>query len=157
VNQSSTPPHSRAQHLDYRSLATVAAALVRCTHPADSPVSAQVAEVAATTGAVRITWCALCGALGSDHGLGEQWQPPALLLLLERPSFEELSQILHVLHRCRELREQDAAGHPASTETLRVHAALAALATTQLARDLDPLDNALADMRTLPTDLPPLP
>jgi hypothetical protein len=76
------------------------------------------------------------------------WQPPTLLSLLARTQFAELSQLLHVLHRCRPLRAREAADNHASEQTGRdVLASLAAPATTHLARDVDRLDDAIAYMR----------
>jgi len=84
VNPSSfIAPHSGDQPVEFRSLGAIAAALVRCEHPSVCRVSAHGAEPEAAAGAVRIPWCAFCGA--SDQGRGVPWPPPALLSLLARP------------------------------------------------------------------------
>jgi hypothetical protein len=148
MNQpSSNPPQSDDPLLELRSLGTVAAALVQCRHPHDCRVTVHVVNPSAAP-PERVQWCALCGAFHSGPAGAKPWQSPALLSLLARPQFGELSLLLHALRHCSDLHAKLPVGRAASEQMLRdVLAALAALATTHLARDLDRLDDAIADMR----------
>jgi hypothetical protein len=138
IATSSHPPTASGTHLIELplSLATVAASLVSCPHPDDSRVSANILS---TGRSERITWCSFCGAMATaatDKG----------------PRVEELSQLLHALRKGSAALSQEADRPPETRtppETLlrALSAALSELTATRLARDLDQLDCALAQMR----------
>jgi len=121
---------------DHRSLSAIDMALATCKHPETSRVGA---NVIVTTRAVRITWCAACGALCSDEDPPETWQPSALATLLAKDPLEELSALVRGIRTCAELADEIASAEhalsppPGLVRALR--STLAALARTPIVRE----------------------
>jgi hypothetical protein len=154
---SSHPPASGPQPLDFRSLASIAVAILACEHPETVRVSA---NVIVTTKAVRITWCSFCGAMSSDEDPGDVWYRSVFASLLSSAHLRELSLVLHALGRWHAalLPAHDA---PAGLSSLSfaveqdLRATLAELTSTALYRDLERLDRALAARVAAPDPVVP--
>jgi hypothetical protein len=134
-----------------RSLGTLAAALVTCTHPEGSHVDAALAP---GPGAGAIRWCAACGALRTEGSAGAAWQPPSLASAFTRKAFEDLVLLLHAVVQLAQLARSHApagpAGSPAHIFLRNVRASLSALSRLPVVRDVDRLEEALAQMPKSP-------
>jgi hypothetical protein len=120
-------------------LAAVAAALVTCTHPASSHV---------LVSAHAATWCAACGALRAGGG-GEPaaWLAARLPSLLTRKHFEEVILVLHCIRQLTLLTQREASpGSAVQGAFRRVRASLSELARLPIVRDVDRLDEAIAEL-----------
>ena len=149
MNRFSSPlPAPSGEHpIEHRSVATLAAALVTCQHP-------ELCRISATVGvggeSRRISWCTLCGALGSEQTGAFTWQPSTLASLLTKGHFEELATLLHAIRSARALA--DAALSRCEDGAAReLDDALSRLTKTAIVRDLERLDDALAQMPPPPS------
>jgi hypothetical protein len=103
-------------------------------------------------------WCALCGALRTGGSAGAAWQPPSLASAFSRKAFEDLVLLLHAVVQLAQLARAHApaaaAGSPAHTFLRNVRASLSALSRLPVVRDLDRLEEALAEMPKSPVRPP---
>ena len=120
-------------------LAAVAAALVTCAHPAASHV--RVSASAAM-------WCSSCGALrGGGEGEAVRWLPARLPSLLTKKHFEEVVLVLHCVRQLTLMTQREASpGSAVHGAFRRVRASLSELARLPLVRDVDRLDEAIAEL-----------
>jgi hypothetical protein len=120
-------------------LAAVAAALVTCAHPAASHV------LVAPDGA---TWCACCGGLrAAARGEAATWRAARLPSLLTKKHFEEVILVLHCIRQLTLLTEREASpGSAVLGAFRRVRASLSELARLPIVRDVDRLDEAIAEL-----------
>ena len=120
-------------------LAAVAAALVTCAHPAASHV--RVSASAAI-------WCSSCGALrGGGEGEAVRWLPARLPSLLTKKHFEEVVLVLHCVRQLTLMTQREASpGSAVHGAFRRVRASLSELARLPLVRDVDRLDEAIAEL-----------
>jgi len=151
MNIASRPTPPLDERLAPRSLGTLAAALVTCTHPETSHVDAAVdprPDAAATR------WCAACGALRTHGSAGATWQPPSLASAFGRKAFEDLVLLLHAVVQLAQLARAHApagsAGSPAHIFLRNVRASLSELSRLPVVRDVDGLEEALAQMPKSP-------
>jgi hypothetical protein len=147
---SSSRPPSGVRPVELRTLGAIAAALTSCTHPEACRVSA---NVIVTDRAVRISWCATCGAMSSSKGGGgETWQTSALVSLLGKSHLEELAALLRNVRKCAELAESSPPGESQSTSPAlhELRSILSELARTAIVRDLGHLQDAIAHMPDRP-------
>jgi hypothetical protein len=128
-----------------RSLGTLAAALVSCAHPqadhVDLPACGGAGDV--------VTWCAACGALRSAPRPAATWRVPALAALLTKKQFEDLVLLLHATAQLAGLARAHAspAGRrSADPIVVRLSASLAELARLPVVRDVDRLEEVLAQI-----------
>jgi hypothetical protein len=137
-----------------RSLGTLAAALVTCTHPEGSHVRAAPDLGPGETG---IYWCAACGALCTEDAAAP-WQAPSLTSAFSRKAFEDLVLLLHAVVQLAQLVRAHApagsAGSPAHIFLRNVRASLSALSRLPVVRDVDRLEEALAEMPKSPVRPP---
>ena len=133
-----------------RSLGTLAAALVTCTHPKSSRVRAALDLGPDETG---IYWCAACGAL-CPQDPDAPWQAPSLTSAFSRKSFEDLVLLLHAVVQLAQLAQPHAlsaaVGSPAHIFLRNVSRSLSELARLPVVRDVDRLEEALAQMPKSP-------
>jgi hypothetical protein len=148
---SSLPPASGPQPLELRSLASVAVAILACEHPAAGRVSA---NVIVTGQAVRITWCAFCGAMSSDEEPRDVWQRPAVASVLSTAHLRELALVLHAVERWQAALSPAEGAAPAPLSPSLEQDLLSAITSTALYRDLERLDRALAARATAPPVVP---
>ena len=137
-----------------RSLGTLAAALVTCTHPEGSHVRAAPDLGPGETG---IYWCAACGALHPGAGPEGAWQAPALTSGLTKKHFEDLALLLHSIVQLTQLaRAHGSPGGSASSTPifLRVRASLSELSRLPVVRDVGRLEEAIAAMPPSPVRPP---
>ena len=151
MNSASRPiPLTLEPHVP-RSLGTLAAALVTCTHPEGSHVHAALDLGPSQTG---IHWCAACGALRTGGSAGAAWQPPSLASAFSRKAFEDLVLLLHAVVQLAQLARAHApagsAGSPAHTFLRNVSRSLSELSRLPVVRDVDRLEEALAQMPKSP-------
>ena len=120
-------------------LAAVAAALVTCAPPAASHV--RVSASAAM-------WCSSCGALrGGGEGEAVRWLPARLPSLLTKKHFEEVVLVLHCVRQLTLMTQREASpGSAVHGAFRRVRASLSELARLPLVRDVDRLDEAIAEL-----------
>jgi hypothetical protein len=134
-----------------RSLGTLAVALVTCTHPEGSHVRAALDLGSGETG---IYWCAACGALRTGGSAGAAWQPPSLASAFSRKAFEDLVLLLHAVVQLAQLARAHApAGSTASPAHIflrNVRTSLSELSRLPVVRDVDRLEEALAQMPKSP-------
>jgi hypothetical protein len=134
-----------------RSLGTLAAALVTCTHPEGSHVCAVLDS---GPGADAMRWCAACGALRTDGSAGAAWQAPSLASAFSRRAFEDLVLLLHAVVQLGQLAgahgASGAAGCSSKFLLRNVRASLSALSRLPVVRDVDRLEEALAQMPKSP-------
>ena len=139
------------EQLAPRSLGTLAAALVTCPHPETSLVDAAVDP---RPGAGAMRWCAACGALRTGGSAGAAWQPPSLASAFSRKAFEDLVLLLHAVVQLAQLARAHApagsAGSPAHTFLRNVSRSLSELSRLPVVRDVDRLEEALAQMPKSP-------
>ena len=113
MNSAPRPIPPSEEPLAPRSLGTLAAALVTCTHPRGSRVRAALDLGPGETG---IFWCAACGALGPQDPVAP-WQAPSLTSAFSRKAFEDLVLLLHAVVQLAQLAQSHAssgaAGSPA--------------------------------------------
>jgi hypothetical protein len=154
MNTASRPIPLREEPLAPRSLGTLAAALVSCTHPESSHVRAALDP---RPEAATACWCGACGALRTDGSAGAAWQPPSLASAFGRKAFEELVVLLHAVVQLAQLARTpaspEAARSPAHPFLRNVRASLSALARLPVVRDVDRLEEALAQMPKSPVPL----
>jgi hypothetical protein len=133
-----------------RSLGTLAAALVTCPHPERSLVDAAVDP---RPGAGAMRWCAACGALCTQDAAAP-WQVPSLASAFSRKAFEELVLLLHAVVQLAQLARAHApagaAGSPAHIFLRNVSRSLSELSRLPVVRDVDRLEEALAQMPKSP-------
>jgi pimeloyl-ACP methyl ester carboxylesterase len=133
-----------------RSLGTLAAALVTCTHPRSSRIRAALDLGPDETG---IYWCAACGAL-CPQDPDAPWQAPSLTSAFRRKSFEDLVLLLHAVAQLAQLAQSHgssaAVGSPAHIFLRNVSRSLSELARLPVVRDVDRLEKVLAKIPTLP-------
>jgi hypothetical protein len=133
-----------------RSLGTLAAALVTCTHPEGRHVRAALDLGPRETG---ISWCAACGALCTQDAAAP-WQAPSLTSAFGRKAFEDLVLLLHAIVQLAQLAQAHApagsAGSPAHIFLRNVRASLSELSRLPVVRDVDRLEEALAQMPKSP-------
>jgi pimeloyl-ACP methyl ester carboxylesterase len=138
------------EQLAPRSLGTLAAALVTCTHPEGSHVRGALDLGPRETG---ISWCAACGALCTQDAAAP-WQVPSLTSAFSRKAFEDLVLLLHAVVQLAQLARAHApagsAGSPAHIFLRNVRASLSALSRLPVVRDVDRLEEALAQMPRSP-------
>jgi hypothetical protein len=134
-----------------RSLGTLAAVLVTCPHPETSHVDAAVDP---RPGAGAMRWCAACGALRTEGSADAAWQPPSLASAFSRKAFEDLVLLLHAVVQLAQLARAHvpagSAGSPAHIFLRNVRASLSALSHLPVVRDVDRLEEALAQMPKSP-------
>jgi hypothetical protein len=151
MNTASRPRPPLDEPLAPRSLGTLAAALVTCTHPETSDVDAAVDP---RPGAGAMRWCAACGALRMDSSAGATWQPPSLASAFGRKAFEDLVLLLHAVVQLAQLARAHAspgaAGSPTHIFLRNVRASLSELSRLPVVRDVDRLEEALAQMPKSP-------
>ena len=151
MNSASRPIPPTLEPLAPRSLGTLAAALVTCTHSEASHVDA-AADPRAGAGAMR--WCAACGALRTEGSAGAAWQPPSLASAFSRKAFEDLVLLLHAVVQLAQLARAHtpagSAGSPAHIFLRNVRASLSELSRLPVVRDVDRLEEALAQMPKSP-------
>ena len=151
MNTASRPIPPLDEPLAPRSLGTLAAALVTCTHPEASHLHAALDP---GPGAVATRWCAACGALRTDGSAGATWQPPSLASAFDRKVFEDLVLLLHAVVQLAQLARAhapaEAAGSPAHIFLRNVRASLSELSRLPVVRDVDRLEEALAQMPRSP-------
>jgi hypothetical protein len=147
MNTASRPIPPLDEPLAPRSLGTLAAALVTCTHP-------EASHLHAGPGAAATRWCAACGALRTDGSAGATWQPPSLTSAFSRKAFEDLVLLLHAVVQLAQLARAHApagsAGSPAHIFLRNVRASLSELSRLPVVRDVDRLEEALAQMPKSP-------
>jgi pimeloyl-ACP methyl ester carboxylesterase len=133
-----------------RSLGTLAAALVTCKHPEGSRVHA---ALGLGPGETSIYWCAACGALRTQDAAAP-WQAPSLMSAFSRKAFEDLVLLLHAVVQLAQLARAHApAGSTASPAHIflrNVRASLSELSRLPVVRDVDRLEEALAQMPKSP-------
>jgi hypothetical protein len=133
-----------------RSLATLAAALVTCTHPESSRLPAAPGR---GPGAASANWCAACGALFTEDPAAP-WQAPSLTSALSRKAFEELVLLLHAVMQLAQLARTEApvgpTTSPAHTFLRHLRASLSALSRLPVVRDVERIEEALAQMPKFP-------
>jgi len=138
------------ERLAPRSLGTLAAALVTCTHPEGSHVHAALHP---GPGAGAITWCAACGALRTEDEAAA-WQTPSLASAFSRKAFEDLVLLLHAVVQLAQLARAHAspgaAGSPAHIFLRNVGRSLSELSRLPVVRDVDRLEEALAHLPKSP-------
>jgi hypothetical protein len=122
-----------------------------CPHPETSHVDAAV-DPRPGVGAMR--WCSACGALRTDSSAGAAWQPPSLASAFSRKAFEDLVLLLHAVVQLAQLARAHApagsAGSPAHIFLRNVRASLSELSRLPVVRDVDGLEEALAQMPKSP-------
>lgn len=127
-----------------RSLGTVAAALVTCAHPETSHVHVAVDP---GRGAFTVCWCVACGALRTDGPADATWQTPSLASAFTRNAFEDLVLLLHAVVQLAQLaRAHGSAGSLAQAFLRNVSRSLLELSRLPVVRDVDRLEDALAQM-----------
>jgi hypothetical protein len=133
-----------------RSLGTLAAALVTCTHPEESRVRA---TADCRPGETAICWCAACGALWTED-VDVQWQAPSLTSALSRKAFDELALLLHAVVQLAQLARAHTpagpAGSPAHVCLRTVSRSLSELSRLPVVRDVDRLEQLLAEIPKSP-------
>jgi hypothetical protein len=151
MNSAPRPIPLTLEPLAPRSLGTLAAALVTCPHPETSLVDAAVDP---RPGADAVRWCAACGALRRGGSAGAGWQPPSLASAFSRKAFEDLVLLLHAVVQLAQLARAHtpaaAAGSPAHTFLRNVSRSLSELSRLPVVRDVDRLEEALAQMPKSP-------
>ena len=144
MNRASRPLPPIEEPLAPRSLGTLAAALVTCTHPDSIRVRAALHP---RSGADAIAWCAACGALRAQGGAPAAWQAPSLASAFSRKAFDDLVLLLHAVVQLAQLARAHgspgAAGSPESTFVRNVRASLSELARLPVVRDVDRLEEAI--------------
>jgi hypothetical protein len=128
-------------------LATLAAALVACDHPAPCQVSASVLFGGQP---IRITWCAACGAMTSDEHAGT-WTGSVIAHLLSQRHFEEVQSLVHGL---RQIHGQVAAagstmverGTPIDRALREISNGLSELTSGAFVREIDRVNRAIAHL-----------
>jgi hypothetical protein len=120
-------------------LAAVAVALVTCAHPAASHVRVP---------ASASTWCSCCGALrGAGEGEAVRWLPARLPSLLTKKHFEEVVLVLHCIRQLTLMTQREASsGSAVHGAFRRVRASLSELARMPLVREVDRLDEEIAEL-----------
>ncbi len=150
MNSASRRIPSSEEPLAPRSLGTLAAALVTCTHPEGRHVRAALDLGPGETG---ISWCAACGALCTEDAAAP-WQSPSLTSAFSRKAFEDLVLLLHAVVQLAQLARAHApagaAGSPGHIFLRNVRASLSALSRLPVVRDVERLEEALADMPKSP-------
>ncbi len=151
MNSASRPIPPIEEPLAPRSLGTLAAALVTCTHPEAGHVHAAVGP---GPGGAATRWCPACGALRTEGSAGAAWQPPSLTSAVTRKAFEDLVLLLHAVVQLAQLARAHtpagSAGSPAHIFLRNVRASLSALSHLPVVRDVDRLEEALAQMPKSP-------
>jgi hypothetical protein len=151
MNSAPRPIPLTLEPLAPRSLGTLAAALVTCPHPETSLVDAALDP---RPGAGAMRWCAACGALRTGGSAGAAWQPPSLASAFSRKAFEDLVLLLHAVVQLAQLARAHApagsAGSPAHTFLRNVSRSLSELSRLPAVRDVDRLEEALAQMPKSP-------
>jgi pimeloyl-ACP methyl ester carboxylesterase len=150
MNSASRPIPLALEPLVPRSLGTLAAALVTCTHPEGRRVRA---ALDLGPGEIGIYWCAACGALCTQDAAAP-WQVPSLASAFSRKAFEDLVLLLHAVVQLAQLARAHApagsAGSPAHIFLRNVRASLSELSRLPVVRDVDRLEEALAQMPKSP-------
>jgi hypothetical protein len=133
------------------SLATLAAGLVTCKHPPAGLVSVDLA-VAAEPG--RVSWCAACGALGSEGRPTGGWQSSTFASLLTRERFEEVALLLHAIGQSNLLAQTHpspgAPGSPGHMHFRALRSSLFEVSRLPIVRQIDRLEEAIAEMPPAP-------
>jgi len=134
-----------------RSLGTLAAALVTCRHPERSRLEAYLDPA---PGADAVLWCAECGALRMQSGAPRSWQAPLLTSPLTRKAFEDLVLLLHAVVQLGQFARAPVspavAGSPAHIFLRNVSRSLSELSRLPVVRDVDRLEEAVAQMPKSP-------
>jgi hypothetical protein len=146
MNTAPRPIPPTLEPLAPRSLGTLAAALVTCTHPEASRVPAALDLGPHET---SICWCAACGAL-CTHDPAACWQEPSLTSGFSRKAFEDLVVLLHAIVQLAQLARSHAvpagAVSPARIFLRNVCRSLSELSRLPVVRDVERLEEALAQM-----------
>jgi hypothetical protein len=143
MNSASRRIPPREEPLAPRSLGTLAAALVTCTHPRGSRVPAALDLGPGETG---IYWCGACGALCTEDAAAP-WQAPSLTSAFSPKVFEDLVLLLHAVVQLAQLARAHppagSAGSPAHIFLRNVRASLSALSRLPVVQDVDRLEELL--------------
>ena len=127
-----------------RSLGTLAAEFVTCSHPAGSRIPAADSSDPGAT----VSWCGACGARRPGGSTATAWQVPSLTSALTRKAFEDLVVLLHAVTQLAQIARAHApaaaAGSPAHAFLRTVRASLSAISHLPLVRDVDRIEEALA-------------
>jgi hypothetical protein len=149
MNSAARPIPLTPEPLAPRSLGTLAAALATCTHPEGSHVNAVLDPCPGA-----ICWCAACGALRTEGSVGGAWRPPSLASAFSRKAFDDLVLLLHAVVQLAQLARAHgspgAVGAAAHIFLRNVRASLLELSRLPVVRDLDRLEEALAQMPKSP-------
>jgi hypothetical protein len=98
-------------------------------------------------------WCAACGAL-CTQGAAAPWQVPSLASAFSRKAFEDLVLLLHAVVQLAQLARAHApaaaAGSPAHIFLRNVSRSLSELSRLPVVRDVDRLEEALAQLPKSP-------